>query len=176
MPGLQLGEIYHLSPETVARLLPHGEGARMIREADVSLRDEYPFIVAQADFQLESLKAIHLAHFPGHPVLMGGLLLDAMAQTIVLLIRYMEEEETSKENNLAVFLYRLDGIEFPNPVNPFEDLVTIEAYVTKLSVVSARGRGIARVGGNTVCTVEKIVGARQNAREMRNLYLRKASL
>lgn len=170
MLELQTGEIHHLASETVARLLPHGDGIRMICEADVSLYNGYPCIVAQADFQLDSLAAIHRSHFPENPVLMGGLLIDAMAQAIALLMLYIEEEASN-----GVLLYRLDGITFSNPVNPFEDSVTIEACVTKRGIVKVEGRGFARIGGSIVCEVEKIVGVRQNAGEMRRLYLGAAS-
>lgn len=68
-------------------------------------------------------------HFPGHPIMPGVLIVEAMAQAGGILAFSMLSE---KEKNLVYFM-GLDGVRFRKPVRPGDQLIL------KLKLLKRRG-------------------------------------
>lgn len=85
-------------------------------------------------------------HFPGHPVMPGVLIIEAMAQTAaVLVVETLGPESAGK----VVYFMTIEGAKFRRPVVPGDQL---RIYVSK---VRSRGNvwkfsGVARVDGTSV--------------------------
>ena len=58
-------------------------------------------------------------HFPGHPIMPGVLIIEAMAQTASALVVYGYDEDT---NALSVYLMKVDKARFRKPVLPGDQL------------------------------------------------------
>jgi beta-hydroxyacyl-ACP dehydratase FabZ len=88
-------------------------------------------------------------HFPGHPIMPGVLIIEAMAQVAgVLLLAAIPEPQ-----NKVVYFTTLNNVKWRRPVKPgdqlrFElDLLQVRGSVAKMS-------GIARVDGEIVAEAE----------------------
>jgi len=118
------------------------------------LPHRYPFLMVDAILEMERFKRIvgvknvsinesfFQGHFPGKPILPGVLIIEAMAQTVGLLLL---QEVPERENKLLYFV-AVDGARFRRPVVPGEQLRL------DVAVVSWRGnfcklRGTATVNG-----------------------------
>ena len=89
-------------------------------------------------------------HFPGHPVMPGVLILEALAQACALLAYKSEKLDASK---LVVYLMAIDGAKFRKPVVPGDQL---HLEVTPLRKGGAvwKLRGEAKVNGQVVTEAE----------------------
>ncbi|MCL6581387.1 MAG: 3-hydroxyacyl-ACP dehydratase FabZ [Firmicutes bacterium] len=83
------------------------------------------------------------AHFPGHPLVPGVLLVEALAQSGALAVL----ADPAKRGMLPVFA-GLDRVRFRRPVRPGET-VHLEVELLQARRTAGRGRGVARVGGET---------------------------
>jgi UDP-3-O-[3-hydroxymyristoyl] N-acetylglucosamine deacetylase/3-hydroxyacyl-[acyl-carrier-protein] dehydratase len=112
----------------VDRILEIDEGKRIVGLKNVTINE--PF------FQ---------GHFPGHPIMPGVLIIEAMAQVGGMLLMRTIEDPSSK----VVYFLSLDNVKFRRPVKPGDQLRL------ELEVVQARGtmckmKGIAYVDGQVV--------------------------
>ena len=89
-------------------------------------------------------------HFPGHPVMPGVLILEALAQACALLAYQSAKLEPSK---LVVYLMAIDGAKFRKPVVP-GDRLTLTASVIKQKGQIWKQRGEATVDGTLVAEAE----------------------
>jgi UDP-3-O-[3-hydroxymyristoyl] N-acetylglucosamine deacetylase/3-hydroxyacyl-[acyl-carrier-protein] dehydratase len=121
----------------------------------------YPFLLVDRILELEERKRIvgiknvtinepfFQGHFPGHPIMPGVLIVEAMAQVGGMLLMGTVEEPESK----VVYFTSLDNVKWRRPVKPGDQLRF------ELEMVQIRGRlckmhGIARVDGETVCEAD----------------------
>ena len=75
-------------------------------------------------------EAFFVGHFPGHPVMPGVLIIEAMAQTAaVLVVQTMGEHAAGK----LVYFMTIENAKFRRPVGPGDQL--------RLAVVKERSRG-----------------------------------
>jgi UDP-3-O-[3-hydroxymyristoyl] N-acetylglucosamine deacetylase/3-hydroxyacyl-[acyl-carrier-protein] dehydratase len=94
-----------------------------------------------------------VGHFPGHPILPGVLILEAMAQTgAILILDSMEKPE----EKLAYFM-SLDAVKFRKPVQPGDQL-QIEVELIRARASSYKMAGKAYVSGELVCEAELMAG------------------
>jgi 3-hydroxyacyl-[acyl-carrier-protein] dehydratase len=130
----------------IQRLLPH----------------RYPFLLVDRVTQIDPEKKLvgfknvtaneefFNGHFPGHPVMPGVLILEALAQACALLA-YKSQNLSPKE--WVVYLMAIDGAKFRKPVVPGDQLVlTAEVIRHKSSVW--KQRGTATVDGVVVAEAE----------------------
>ena len=137
-----------------------GSGVIEVSEIMEILPHRYPFLLIDRVAGLEPGKSIRAVknvtvnepffqgHFPGHPVMPGVLLLEAMAQAGGILAFRSADVE-----NKLVYFMGIDNAKFRRPVVPGDTLeLTLE-------VLKARGKiwkfkGTARVDGETAAEAE----------------------
>ncbi len=81
-------------------------------------------------------------HFPGHPIMPGVLIVEALAQCGGLLL--MNEFEDSSDK--VVYFMSLDKVKFRRPVTPGDQLI-FELEMLQLRGRTCRMKGVARVDG-----------------------------
>ena len=118
------------------------------------LPHRYPFLFVDRVLEMEEKKRIvatknvtmnepfFQGHFPGHPIMPGVLIIEAMAQVGgILLMGLVDDPETK-----VVYFISLDNVRFRRPVRPGDQL-RFELEVTQLRGATCKMHGVARVDG-----------------------------
>jgi len=125
------------------------------------LPHRYPFLLVdrilevQGNQKIIGLKNVTVnepffqGHFPGHPIMPGVLIVEAMAQTGGLLLM---ERVTERENKVVYFM-ALDAVKFRKPVVPGDQL-RMEVEMLQFRGKIARMKGVATVDGQVVTEAE----------------------
>ena len=115
-------------------------------------RDPFLFvdkIVAMGDTTITGVKNVtpeepfFKGHFPGHPIMPGVLIVEALAQTCGVLALRREENH----GKLAFFV-AINNAKFRKPVLP-GDVLMLEVEITKWRSRIVQAHGIAKVDGET---------------------------
>jgi UDP-3-O-[3-hydroxymyristoyl] N-acetylglucosamine deacetylase/3-hydroxyacyl-[acyl-carrier-protein] dehydratase len=125
------------------------------------LPHRYPFLLVDRITEFEPHKRIvglknvtinepfFQGHFPGHPIMPGVLIIEAMAQVGgMLLMDAIEQPE-----NKLVFFMSADKIKWRRPVVP-GDQIRFEIDVIQLRTTVAKMRGVGLVDGQVVAEAE----------------------
>jgi len=132
-----------------------------INEIMTYLPHRYPFLLVDKIVELEENKRIvgiknvtinepfFQGHFPGHPIMPGVLLIEAMAQTGGVLALHSEPDAKKK----VIYFMSIDKARFRKPVLP-GDQVRFELELTKQRSTIRAFKGIAKVDGTVVCEAE----------------------
>jgi len=131
--------------EEIMRVLPH----------------RYPFLLVDRIIEIEEGKRVvgiknvtinepfFQGHFPGHPIMPGVLIVEAMAQVGgMLLLGGLENPDTK-----VVYFMSLDNVRFRKPVKPGDQIV-FEVEIIQIRGKIAKTRGFARVDGEVVAEAE----------------------
>ena len=125
------------------------------------LPHRYPFLLVdrilevQGNQKIVGLKNVTVnepffqGHFPGHPIMPGVLIVEAMAQTGGLLLM---ERVTERENKVVYFM-AMDAVKFRKPVVPGDQL-RMEVEMLQFRGKIARMKGVATVDGQVVTEAE----------------------
>ncbi len=123
----------------------------------------YPMLLVDRIIEMEDKKRIvgiknvtinepfFQGHFPGHPVMPGVLIIEAMAQAGGLLL--MSLVPADDHANKVVYFMSLDSVKFRRPVVPGDQL-RFELEMLKFGGKMCRMRGEAFVDGSVVCEAE----------------------
>ena len=121
----------------------------------------YPFLLVDRIIEMEperrvvGIKNVTInepffqGHFPGHPIMPGVLIVEAMAQTGGMLLMDRFEDPESK----VVYFVTIDGVKFRRPVVPGDQL-RFEIEMIQFRGRTCRMRGEAFVDGVQVCEAE----------------------
>lgn len=120
----------------IEKILPHR--APFLWVDRVISHDLGSSVVAELD--IDPAWDIFKGHFPGHPVMPGVLMLEALAQTAGIALM----GHPDLEGKLG-FLAKVDGAKFRRQVVPGDTLV-LEARIVKANKRSAKAHVAARVG------------------------------
>jgi UDP-3-O-[3-hydroxymyristoyl] N-acetylglucosamine deacetylase / 3-hydroxyacyl-[acyl-carrier-protein] dehydratase len=147
------------------KLLAEGRGKRApvmsIQEILKFLPHRYPLLLVDRIVEFEPLKRIvgiknvtinepfFVGHFPGHPIMPGVLIVEAMGQVGGLLVMDAIEDP---ENKIVLFM-SLDKVKWRRPVTP-GDQVRFEVEVMQIRGSTCRLRGVGIVDGNIVAEAE----------------------
>jgi UDP-3-O-[3-hydroxymyristoyl] N-acetylglucosamine deacetylase/3-hydroxyacyl-[acyl-carrier-protein] dehydratase len=134
-----------LGIEEIMKVLPH----------------RYPFLLVDRILELEEGKRVvgiknvtinepfFQGHFPGHPIMPGVLIVEAMAQVGGMLMLGGLAEPDSK----VVYFTSLDNVKFRRPVKPGDQL-RFELDVVQVRGTLCKMHGVARVDGEVVCEAD----------------------
>jgi UDP-3-O-[3-hydroxymyristoyl] N-acetylglucosamine deacetylase / 3-hydroxyacyl-[acyl-carrier-protein] dehydratase len=146
----------------VAKKLENGRGAVYgIEDIMKVLPHRYPFLLVDRILEIEEGKRVvgiknvtinepfFQGHFPGHPIMPGVLIVEAMAQVGgMLLLGGLEDPDTK-----VVYFMSLDNVRFRKPVKPGDQIV-FEVEIIQIRGKIAKTRGVARVDGEVVAEAE----------------------
>jgi UDP-3-O-[3-hydroxymyristoyl] N-acetylglucosamine deacetylase/3-hydroxyacyl-[acyl-carrier-protein] dehydratase len=131
--------------EDIMKVLPH----------------RYPFLLVDRILEIEpnrrvvGLKNVTInepffqGHFPGHPIMPGVLIIEAMAQVGGMLLLGSLEQPESK----VVYFMSLDKVKFRRPVKPGDQLI-FELDVVQIRGMVCKMHGVAKVDGEVVAEAE----------------------
>ncbi|MEP6506867.1 MAG: UDP-3-O-acyl-N-acetylglucosamine deacetylase [Gemmatimonadales bacterium] len=127
------------------------------------LAHRYPFLLVDRILEIEEGKRIvglknvtinepfFQGHFPGHPIMPGVLIIEAMAQVGgVLLMGGMGEQMA--DSKVAYFM-SLNNVKFRKPVKPGDQLI-FEVEIVQIRGTVCKTKGVARVDGEVVAEAE----------------------
>jgi UDP-3-O-[3-hydroxymyristoyl] N-acetylglucosamine deacetylase/3-hydroxyacyl-[acyl-carrier-protein] dehydratase len=140
----------------------HSEGSVIdIEEIMRVLPHRYPFLLVDRILEFEEKKRVvglknvtinepfFQGHFPGHPVMPGVLIIEAMAQVGgVLLMGAIDDPESR-----VVYIMSLDNVKFRRPVRPGDQLRT-EVTMVQVRGQVCRVRCVATVDGDVACEAD----------------------
>jgi beta-hydroxyacyl-ACP dehydratase FabZ len=125
------------------------------------LPHRYPFVLVDRIIEIQGTEKIiglknvsfnepfFQGHFPGHPVMPGVLIVEAMAQTGGLLLM----ERIPDRANKVVYFMSLDNVKFRRPVVPGDQL-RMEVEMLQFRGKTCRLKGMAYVDGKLVTEAE----------------------
>ncbi len=125
------------------------------------LPHRYPFLLVdrilevEGDRRIVGLKNVTLnepffpGHFPGHPIMPGVLIVEAMAQTGGVLLLDRIADPQSK----VVYFMSLDGVKFRRPVVPGDQL-RMDVEILQNRGRTVRMKGMAYVGAELAAEAE----------------------
>jgi UDP-3-O-[3-hydroxymyristoyl] N-acetylglucosamine deacetylase/3-hydroxyacyl-[acyl-carrier-protein] dehydratase len=134
-----------LGIEEIMQILPH----------------RYPFLLVDRIVEMEAktrvvgIKNVTInepffqGHFPGHPIMPGVLIVEAMAQVGGVLLMGTVDDPGSK----VVYFMSMDNVKFRRPVKPGDQL-RIEVDIVQLRSAVCRIRGVAKVDDTVVCEAD----------------------
>ena len=132
-----------------------------IEEIMKTLPHRYPFLLVDRILEIEAGKRIvglknvtinepfFQGHFPGHPIMPGVLIIEAMAQVGGMLLMGQLADHESK----VVYFMSLDNVKFRRPVKP-GDQIRFELEMTQIRGMVCKMRGLAKVDGDVVCEAD----------------------
>jgi UDP-3-O-[3-hydroxymyristoyl] N-acetylglucosamine deacetylase/3-hydroxyacyl-[acyl-carrier-protein] dehydratase len=121
----------------------------------------YPFIMIDRILDLQPRRSVvgiknvtinepfFQGHFPGHPVMPGVLIIEAMAQAGGMLLM---DELVAREDRVVYFM-SLDNVKFRRPVVPGDQL-RLEVEMVQFRGRTCRLKGVAFVDGQVVAEAE----------------------
>ena len=136
-------------------------GMMSIEEIMKVLPHRYPFLLIDRILEIDGKQRIvgmknvtinepfFQGHFPGHPIMPGVLIIEAMAQVGGMLLMGGLEEAEQK----VVYFMSLDNVRFRKPVRPGDQL-RFELDVIQIRGAVCKMRGVAKVDGELVAEAE----------------------
>jgi UDP-3-O-[3-hydroxymyristoyl] N-acetylglucosamine deacetylase / 3-hydroxyacyl-[acyl-carrier-protein] dehydratase len=128
-----------------------------IEEIMKALPHRYPFLLVDRILEIEENKRIvglknvtinepfFQGHFPGHPIMPGVLIVEAMAQVGGVLLMGLVDDPDSK----VVYFMSLDNVKFRKPVKPGDQL-RFELDIVQIRGTVCKMRGVGKVDGEVV--------------------------
>jgi UDP-3-O-[3-hydroxymyristoyl] N-acetylglucosamine deacetylase/3-hydroxyacyl-[acyl-carrier-protein] dehydratase len=139
------------------------EPGRIMEVEDIMkvLPHRYPFLLVDRILELEPGKRVvgvknvtinepfFQGHFPGHPIMPGVLIIEAMAQVGGMLLLGAIEDPQSK----VVYFTSLNNVKWRRPVKPGDQL-RFELDVLQVRNLMCKMHGVAKVDGEIVAEAE----------------------
>jgi len=125
-----------------------------------TLPHRYPFLLVDRILEYEAGKRVvglknvtinepfFQGHFPGHAIMPGVLIIEAMAQVGGMLLM-----ATTHQGDKVVYFTSLDNVKWRKPVRPGDQLI-FELDVVQIRGVMCKMRGVAKVDGSVVAEAD----------------------
>ena len=138
-----------------------GRGMYTIEDIMKVLPHRYPFLLVDRILEIEENKRIvglknvtinepfFQGHFPGHPIMPGVLIIEAMAQVGGMLLMGSVGDPESK----VVYFMSLDNVKFRRPVKPGDQII-FELVIVQLRGSVCKMRGVGKVDGEVVAEAD----------------------
>jgi 3-hydroxyacyl-[acyl-carrier-protein] dehydratase len=139
------------------------EPVMTVQQIEKLLPHRYPFLLVDRVLELEPDKRIvavkgvtmnepfFQGHFPGHPVMPGVLIMEALAQAAALMSLGGIPEE--KRAGKVIYFMAIDGARFRKPVVP-GDRLELHCEMVRAKGTVLRVKGEAKVDGQVVAEGE----------------------
>ena len=133
-----------------------------VQEIQKLLPHRYPFLLVDRVVSIEPGKALRAyknvsvnepffeGHFPGHPVMPGVLVLEALAQASAILAYRSTGFDPAQK---VTYLMAIDAAKFRRPTVP-GDRLELEVEVLRFKGAIMKTRGVAKVDGEVVAEGE----------------------
>ena len=133
-----------------------------VQEIQKLLPHRYPFLLVDRVVSIEPGKALRAyknvsvnepffeGHFPGHPVMPGVLVLEALAQASAILAYRSTGFDPAQK---VTYLMAIDAAKFRRPTVP-GDRLELEVEVLRFKGANMKTRGVAKVDGEVVAEGE----------------------
>ncbi len=143
-----------------------------VQEIQKLLPHRYPFLLVDRVVSIDPGKTLRAyknvsvnepffnGHFPGHPVMPGVLVLEALAQASAILCYRSTGFDPSQK---VTYLMAIDGAKFRRPTVP-GDRLDLEVEVLRLKGSVVKTRGVAKVDGEVVAEGEFLATVVDKAR------------
>jgi UDP-3-O-[3-hydroxymyristoyl] N-acetylglucosamine deacetylase/3-hydroxyacyl-[acyl-carrier-protein] dehydratase len=124
------------------------------------LAHRYPFLLVDRILEMDDKRVVGIknvtinepffqGHFPGHPIMPGVLIIEAMAQVGgMLLMGAIPDRE-----NKVVYFTSLNNVKWRRPVKP-GDQIRFELELLQVRGMMCKMSGVAKVDGQLVCEAE----------------------
>jgi UDP-3-O-[3-hydroxymyristoyl] N-acetylglucosamine deacetylase/3-hydroxyacyl-[acyl-carrier-protein] dehydratase len=132
-----------------------------IEEIMQVLAHRYPFLLVDRIIEMDPPKRVvglknvtinepfFQGHFPGHPIMPGVLIVEAMAQVGGMLLMGAVPDPANK----VVYFTSLNNVKWRKPVKPGDQL-RMELEMLQVRGMMCRMQGVAKVDGDVVCEAE----------------------
>ena len=145
-----------------------------VLEIQKLLPHRYPFLLVDRVVSIEAGKSLRAyknvsvnepffnGHFPGHPVMPGVLVLEALAQASAILAYRTTGFDPAQK---VTYLMAIDRAKFRRPTVP-GDRLDLEVEVVRFKGAILKTRGVAKVDGQVVAEGESLRAARGTAAQL----------
>jgi 3-hydroxyacyl-[acyl-carrier-protein] dehydratase len=140
-----------LDSRAIEAILPHRAPFLMIDHVELVESDR---IVARKT--VAAAEPLLLGHFPGHPIMPGVLIIEALAQAGALLAARQSSFDPLRQ---VMYLMTIDKAKFRKPVLP-GDVLRLEVVPLRKGTAAWKMRGEAKVGEALVAEAEFLAGIR----------------
>ena len=138
-----------MDTKAIQAVLPHRYPFLLVDRVDSVTADK---IVARK--MVTANEPFFAGHFPGHPIMPGVLIVEALAQAGALLVAPQVGFDPARD---AIFLMSLDKVKFRRPVVP-GDMLVLEVVPLRRGGVVWKLRGQAKVDDAVVAEAELVAG------------------
>lgn len=129
-------KIYNI--EDIMNFLPHRYPFLLVDRLEVEVPGEKGIGIKNVTMNEEFFQG----HFPGNPVMPGGLQIEAMAQTAGALV-VAASGENAGDKKISVLFMSIDGVKFRKPVKPGDQLrMHVEKVQARRNVFVFRGKSM----------------------------------
>ena len=135
--------------QAIQAVLPHRYPFLLVDRVDSVTADR---IVARK--MVTANEPFFAGHFPGHPIMPGVLIVEALAQAGALLVAPQVGFDPARD---AIFLMSLDKVKFRKPVVP-GDMLVLEVAPLRRGGAVWKLRGQAKVDDAVVAEAELVAG------------------
>ncbi len=127
-----------LQIDEILRLTPYRYPMLMLDRVTYLEKDKFAVAVKNVSFG----ESYFQGHFPGHAVMPGVLIIEAMAQTSVILWTYFHQDEIDDK---VVYFSSLDKVKFRHPVIPGDVLELRVTFLRRVGRIwKFKGEGFVK--------------------------------
>jgi 3-hydroxyacyl-[acyl-carrier-protein] dehydratase len=146
MSEVQATDVADIQINEILSLIPHRYPFLLVDRAEAYRPNESIIGIKCVTYNEEFFQG----HFPGHPVMPGVMIVEAMAQTGAILMSKSLNVDVTKK---VIYFMSIDGVRFRSPVRP-GDVLRMHVEVTRIRGEIVKFKGKAMVNGKVAAEAE----------------------